>query len=366
MRVNLVAAVNPERPIASGVRSYVFALARELVSRGVQVSVFGYGRKGQNNAAFDFVPVVDQVKMASQYTLALAKYLKRNRNIDGLVHANRPDDLLPFHFAAANLPTLLTLHGAHGFHVRAKRGRFAAAAYGVAERHSLERTLAILCVSPNTLAYFASEYPSTTDRLRLVPAGVDLDLFQIRSRGLARARFHLPEGDKIVIFVGRFEPEKNPELVAKEFLWLSERHPDALLVMVGTGRLFPHIRNLVRSLGDHVILLEPMVQEDLAWLLNAADVLVIGSQVEGLPTIAIEALASGIPLVATSVGILPTLVKNGTNGLLVEGSQHLGALMEKALYEIDWLSDSCRASVAMFGWDRIAPVILEIYHEILA
>lgn len=366
MRVNLVAAVNPEIPSASGVRSYVFSLARELVSRGVEVSVLGYGREGQDSTVFDFVPVADRVTMASHYTLALARYLKRNRAIDGVIHANRADDLLPFHFGAPNLRTLLTLHGTHGTHVRAKRGRLAATAYRVAESLSLERALAILCVSPDTLAYFASEYPNTIDRLRMIPAGVDLDVFQIRSREVARARFHLRESEKIAVFVGRLEPEKNPELVVKEFLWLSKRHPDALLVMVGAGRLLPQIRDLVRSLGNRAILWEPMDQEDLAWLLNTADILVIGSRLEGMPTIAIEALASGIPLVATSVGILPMLVKDGTNGLLVEGSAHLGSLMEKALYEVDWSSDSCRASVAMFGWDRIAPAILEVYDEILA
>src|SRR5439155_10887382 len=145
-----------------------------------------------------------------------------------------------------------------------------------------------------------------------------------------------------------------------------ERHADAYLVMVGAGRLMSEIRSLVHSLGERIIIFEPMAQENLAWLLSAVHVLVIGSWTEGLPTNAIEALASGIPLVATSVGILPMLVKNGMNGFLAEGSQHLGTLMEKALYDVDWSSEGCRASVAMFGWDRIAPAILEVYREILA
>jgi len=361
-----VAAVNPELPAASGVRSYVFTLARELVSLGAQVSVLGYGHKGLDGAAFEFVSVADYVTTAPQYTLALARFVKNNRDLDGLVHANRPDDLLPFHLAAPNVQTIVTLHGVHGIHVRAKRGRLAATAYQLAERYSLHRARAILCVSPNTLAYFTSKYPNVTRRLRIVPAGVDMDLFRIRSRKDARAMFQLPEGGKVVAFVGRFEPEKNPELVAKEFLWLSERHADAYLVMVGAGRLMSEIRSLVHSLGERIIIFEPMAQENLAWLLSAVDVLVIGSWTEGLPTIAIEALASGIPLVATSVGILPMLVKNGMNGFLAEGSQHLGTLMEKALYDVDWSSEGCRASVAMFGWDRIAPAILEVYREILA
>ena len=247
MKVNLVAAVNPSGPAASGVRSYVFTLARELTSKGVDVMVIGHGPSATKYEAFDFVSVAERIGSASEFILALALFLKRTSRLEGVVHANRPDDLVPFHLESPRLPAVLTLHGVHGFHIRARRGPVPAAAYQLAERYSLVRARAILCVSPDTLAYFRDMYPFLEDKFRMVPSGVDMDLFRIRSRAEARATFQLPQEHKLVAFIGRFEPEKNPIHVAQEFLALNQQHSDARLVMVGAGSLAEDLRRIAAS-----------------------------------------------------------------------------------------------------------------------
>jgi len=364
VKVNLVAAVNPSGSAASGVRSYVFTLARELAAKGVDVMVIGHGPNTASYEAFDFVSVADRFGSASEFILALALFLKRTNRLQGVVHANRPDDLVPFHLESPELPAVLTLHGVHGVHVRARRGPVPAAAYKLAERYSLLRARAILCVSPDTLAYFRDMYPFLEDRLRMVPSGVDMDFFRIRSRAEARAMFQLPEDHKLVAFIGRFEPEKNPIHVIEEFLALNKLHSDARLVMVGAGSLAEDIRRLAASNFGRIHVLPPMDQEKLAWLFNAADVLAVASYHEGLPTVALEGLASGTPIVGTPVGILPQIVKSGVNGFLTDGSLQLASLLERALYEVDWVEEACRTSVREFGWDRIVPAILEVYREI--
>jgi D-inositol-3-phosphate glycosyltransferase len=200
----------------------------------------------------------------------------------------------------------------------------------------------------------------------MIPAGVDMDLFRVRPREEARARFRFQDGQKIVAFVGRLEPEKNPILVVEEVLALAQRHPDAHLVMVGGGRMATTVRKLAQSARDRLTLLDPMPQEELAWFLSAADALVVASCHEGLPTIAIEALACGTPIVGTRVGILPEIIKTGMNGFLMESLSQLRFFMEKALYEVDWVRDACRTSVRQVGWDRVAPAIMEVYREISA
>ena len=364
MKVNLVAAVNPSGPAASGVRSYVFTLARELTSKGVDVMVIGHGPSATKYEAFDFVSVAERIGSASEFILALALFLKRTSRLEGVVHANRPDDLVPFHLESPRLPAVLTLHGVHGFHIRARRGPVPAAAYQLAERYSLVRARAILCVSPDTLAYFRDMYPFLEDKFRMVPSGVDMDLFRIRSRAEARASFQLPQEHKLVAFIGRFEPEKNPIHVAQEFLALNQQHSDARLVMVGAGSLAEDLRRIAASNPGCIQVLPPMEQDRLALLFNAADVLVVASYNEGLPTAALEGLASGRPVVGTPVGILPQIVKSGVNGFLTDGSLRLASLLENALYEVDWVEETCRTSVREFGWDRIVPAILEVYYEI--
>ncbi len=364
VNVNLVAAVNPSGPGASGVRNYVFTLARELTSRGVDVMVIGHGPNAAKYDAFDFVSVTERIGNASEFILALALFLKRTHRLQGLVHANRPDDLVPFHLESPQVPAVLTLHGVHAVHIRAKRGPVPAAAYRLAERYSLVRARAILCVSPDTLAHFRALYPFLEDRFRMVPSGVDMDFFRIRSRAEARAMFKFPEEHKVVAFVGRFEPEKNPVHVAEEFLALNKQHSDARLVMVGAGSLTEDIRRLAASNPGRIHVLPPMDQEKLAWLFSAADVLVVASYHEGLPTVALEGLACGTPIVGTPVGILPQVVKSGVNGFLTDGPLQLAPLLDRALYEVDWVKEACRNSVRQFGWDRIVPAILEVYSEI--
>ena len=366
LRVNLVAAVNPEGSASSGVRSYVFTLARELVSLGAEVCVLGYGPRVKYERTFEFISVTSKVSRAYEYTFALARFLKRTHVLEGLVHGNRPDDMLPFHLKAPFLPSVLTMHGVHGLHVRAKHGRLRATAYSIAEKRSLNHVRAVICVSRDTFLYYSHRYPRFAGKMQVIPAGVDMKLFRLRSREEARARLRLPEGNRIAAFIGRLEPEKDPMRVVRDFLSLSEAHRDVGLVIVGAGSLAAEIRRVAGRDSGRIRLLDPMPQEELAWLLSAADLLVVASRSEGLPTVAIEALASGIPVVATPVGILPQVLNAGTNGFLLGGSSQLGPLMEKALFEVNWSGEACRASVSTFGWDCIAPAILEVYRAISA
>lgn len=366
MRVTLVGSINPGVTLASGVRAYVLALARELNRLGQDVRVLGVGPSTVPSEDFEFVPITDRAVSSAEFVLALGRYLRRAEPLDGVVHGGRPDDLVPFHVEAKHVPTVLTLHGVHGIHVRAKRGPIVAAAYRLAEGYSLARTDAILCVSPDTLAHFQARYPSLSDRMRMIPAGVNMDLFRDRPREEARREAGLTPSGRHLVFVGRFEPEKNPIRIADEFARLRRGHPDAKLLMVGNGRLGGTLRAMAAASDGGISVLPPLPQERLAAVLAACEALVVASRHEGLPTIALEALACGTPVVGTRVGILPDIIRHGTNGFLADDPADLFALMEKALYGTSWVGKACRDSVRDFGWDRIAPRILEVYREVAA
>lgn len=364
MRIHLVGSLNPAVTVPSGVRSYVLALASGLSRLGQDVRVLGVGPQVAETEEFEFVPITEHAVSSAQFVLALARYLRRAEKLEGIVHGGRPDDLVPFHIEAGHLATVLTLHGAHSVHVRAKRGALFAAAYRLAERYSLDRARAILCVSPGTHAYFSKKYPRVASRLRIIPAGVDMTLFRVRSKEEARHRVGLDPSAKYLAFVGRFEPEKDPIRILTEFVKLRTRHPDAKLLLIGNGRLENELKTMAVAHQDCVAILRTMPQDQLAAILAASDALVVASRDEGLPTVAFEALACGTPIVGTRVGILPEVIRPGTNGYLVDSPTELHPFMEKALYGTSWVEEVCRASVREFGWDRIAPEILEVYREI--
>jgi glycosyltransferase involved in cell wall biosynthesis len=364
MKVILVASANPSRPSASGIQSYVVALARVLARRGAEVVLLGLGSEPSSIDGFEFVPILDRIAVAPQFSMGIARFVRRHRNLDGVVHAQRPDDLLGFHIGAPHLPTIVTLHGAHAVHVSARRGKVVGDIYGAVERYSLERTRAALCVSRDTLSYFESRYPDLRDRLHLIPAGVDMNSFQPKDQGEARKRFGIPETARVALFVGRFEPEKNPIEILESFHAVSLVRPEAQLILIGNGSLGTLLRLRAGQVGPSVRIVESVPQSELAWLYSAANVLVLASRHEGLPTVALEALASGTPVVGPAVGILPEVIVPGINGYVVPRVSQLSEFMEKALCETRWVSEHCRESVRHFGWDDIAPAILEVYHEV--
>jgi glycosyltransferase involved in cell wall biosynthesis len=366
VRIALVAAVNPEHPAASGVQSYVMTLGRKLAELDQEVEILGLGSKPSVIDGVSFVPVAGKVRSAFEFVLALWRHLKRWHDSASIVHAHRPDDLIPFHLLQPRTTKVITLHGVHSVHVKARRGQAAAVVYRMGEEFSLARTRSIICVSPDTRNYFSARYPRLTPRLRIIPAGIDLDCFCPRDRSLARARLGISGDEKIAIYVGRFEPEKDPQSIMDAFSPLREKHPNARLLMVGDGRLDSQLRHRAKSSPESIRILKPMPQDELAWILAASDLLVLASKHEGLPTIALEALACGIPVVGPPVGVLPDVVKPGVSGFLTKTSLELPILMEKALYETSWVRSASRESVRTHGWDKIAPKILEVYRDIAA
>lgn len=366
MKIVFVASVRHLGPAASGVQSYVLTLGRKLAELGHEVRIFGVGKQRSSAFGVDFVPVAQDVRNSLDFVVALSRFLGYDHDSDFIVHAQRPDDLIPFHLKRPRMRKVVTLHGVHSLHVESRRGRVAAVAYRMGERYSLMRTDAIVCVSADTKRHFSARYPLTAERLHVIPAGIDLDRFYPRDRNEARDRLGIHPDSKVVAYIGRFEPEKNPLLILDGFSILRRNHSDAHLLMVGEGQLDPELRRRASSNRDAIRILGVMPQEDLAWLLAASDLLVLASKHEGMPTIALEALATGTPVVGPHVGVLPEVVRPGINGYLTTSLLELPILIEKALYDTGWVASLCRDSVRPYAWDQVIPPMLEVYRNAAA
>jgi glycosyltransferase involved in cell wall biosynthesis len=120
-----------------------------------------------------------------------------------------------------------------------------------------------------------------------------------------------PDGTRLVLAVGRLVEQKNHELAIRAIAQV----PDATLWIVGDGPMRPRLEQLATELGAPVVFTG--VRRDARALMGAADAVVMPSRWEGLPLTALEALASGTPLVATNVRGLRELLVNGENALLV-------------------------------------------------
>jgi D-inositol-3-phosphate glycosyltransferase len=170
-------------------------------------------------------------------------------------------------------------------------------------------------------------YDADPTRLEVVAPGVDHAFFAPGQRRQARRAVALPEDGRMLLFVGRIQPLKGLEVAIGALAELADRCPDAFLVVVGgpsgpSGEIeVDRMHKLVADLGlaDRVRWIPPQPHELLSTFYRAADVVVVPSRSESFGLVALEAAACGIPVVASSVGGLTSLVDDGRTGFLVEG-----------------------------------------------
>lgn len=153
-------------------------------------------------------------------------------------------------------------------------------------------------------------------RLEIIRAAVDMSRFDVRP-DQARLALGLSSHDRVAVIVARLFPEKNHRVLLAAFAQTVRQLPSARLLIVGDGVEQTAIeQEVVRlALSDSVRLLG--VRRDIPLILAASDVFVLSSDREGLPIAVLEAMAAGRPVVATRVGDLPLVVRDGKTGLLV-------------------------------------------------
>jgi glycosyltransferase involved in cell wall biosynthesis len=151
------------------------------------------------------------------------------------------------------------------------------------------------------------------------PNGVDTEAFQPRPQPESgiRAALGVPASAKVVGFLGRLSPEKGPEVFLRAALVARSKLPDAHFVFVGDGPLAPTLRESIArfKLEDRVHLAG--LRRDVAPVLNDMDMMVSSSHSEAMPLAVMEAMASGLPVVATRVGGVPDMIDQGESGWLV-------------------------------------------------
>lgn len=224
-------------------------------------------------------------------------------------------------------------------------------------------------------------YAAAPERVEVVHPGVDLEVFVSADASAARERLGIAPDAALVLFAGRIQPLKAPDVVLHAAARLLERDPalrGRLQVAVvggvsGSGTQQPSaLADLRDALGlADVVRLEPAVgQRDLADWYAAASVTCVPSYNESFGLVAIESQACGTPVVAARVGGLPTAVADGVSGVLVDGHDPadyadalLPLLTDAALRES--MSVKAVEHAASFGWDATAERTMSVYENAL-
>jgi D-inositol-3-phosphate glycosyltransferase len=212
-----------------------------------------------------------------------------------------------------------------------------------------------------------THYGADPSRIDVVPPGVDLQAF---TPGPAdRASLGIPDGARVLLFVGRLQPLKAPDVLLRAAACMLHADPQLRLHVVVAGApsgTDPNwLPGLARTLGVPVTLVPPVGRHELAAYYRAADLTVVPSYNESFGLVALESLACGTPVVAAAVGGLPTAVDGA--GVLVEGHdpEVWAAVLARTLRQPPD-PKMARNQAQRFSWDRTTAGLLNSYQDALA
>ena len=383
---------------AGGMNVYVLELARRLAARDVEVDVFTRATGG------DLAPLVDVADGIRVHHVPAGPF-------EGLTKHELPAQLCVFarevlRAEAYHPPGFYDLVHSH-YWLSGQVGALARDRWGVPLVHTMHTMAKVKNAAlaegdtPEPMARLIGEeqvvaaadmlvastqgeaselvdlYGAEPGRVEVVHPGVDLAVFRDVGMAAARERLGVPRDAQLVTFVGRIQPLKAPDVMLRAVALLLERRPGlraTLQVAVvggpsGSGLERPD--SLVRLSGelglrDVVRFVPPVAQSELVDWYAASSLVCVPSYNESFGLVAVEAQASGTPVVAAAVGGLTTAVDDGRSGLLVR--DHAPASYTEAFERVlldprlrSRLATGALAHAAQFGWDRTAAAMIEVY-----
>ena len=222
-----------------------------------------------------------------------------------------------------------------------------------------------------------THYGAESSRIEVVPPGVDHAFFSAGSRRGARQALGLGE-EPVLLFVGRIQPLKGADVAVETLARLQPRggRLPRLLIVGGSSGLegddeVAKLHKLIADLGltDRVTMVPPQPHHVLSTYYRAADLALVPSRSESFGLVALEAAACGVPVVASDVGGLRTLVDHGRTGLRVPGRDPVdyAAAVEQILGDqvfADRLSARAVEAASSYTWTSMAARLRRVYADV--
>jgi len=284
-------------------------------------------------------PVTDE---PSWQSIQLASALIQSRSID-VIQSHLPNAHVLAALAGrlSGRPVLATVHGRALTTLDLEVHKLAGTQLAVVCRHSYFQALGI-GIDPRHVHY--------------LPNGVDTERFRpqrVRD-GALRTKFGIAAQTPLVGFIGRLSTEKGPDLFLRMALSVRAQVPSAEFVLVGDGAMLKQLQTFAKRFGLADAVHFAGSQSDMPAVLNELDVVVSSSHSEAMPLAVMEAMASGVPVVACKVGGIPDLVAHGVTGWLVDaGDVETLATRVGELLDDDALRSAAGAAARARAVDRM-------------
>ena len=365
MKIGIVSPYAYPRP--GGANSYIRETYEELRRLGHEVRIIT-APWGDDPPAQDVIQIGQAIAVpyngsVGRITLSLRLEYLVNRMLErerfDILHHHEP--LVPFLSAQildrATCPNVATFHSFGGFSMSYWLGR------GIGHHYmkKLDARIAVSTAARHFVSrYFPGEY-------RIIPNGVDVAAYR-NARPFPEYR----DGKFNILFTGRLEPRKGAMYLMRAYAALKAKHEETRLIVVGVGPQLGELRRFVRDerVGD-VLFAGRATDGDKARFFKTADVFCAPSTgQESFGIVLLEAMAAGLPVVASDIHGYKRVVQRNVSGLLVEpkDSDALEAALERLLRD-----PALRASLGEAGarrapdydWSHVTEQLLDLYEEVI-
>jgi glycosyltransferase involved in cell wall biosynthesis len=358
-----------------GRRQAILSLSRELRALGAGADLVCLEQPGleaaDEDSPFGRTAVLDRQEHGSRQALARLIQFCDERSIR-LIHAH--DAASQFlaarlRLARPRIKVLMTFHRSLSFESARFRDKLRNAMAALA-------CSAIVVGSRDRRDHYLRENFVPSRKVVRIPFGVDMRRFRPddEARQSMRRQWNIADDEVVVGVAGHFGPEKGVDIAIGAFLAARRRQPNLraklLIVGRGTSEQTEQMHALAQPAGDTIRFLG--FRRDIERCFQGMDLLLHAPRQEAFGLVVAEAMASGLPVVATRVGGIPDLVREGQTGLLALAEQpdELGAalvrLVENEPQRKELAARALRVAAAEYSAELYARRHLELYHAILS
>ncbi|MGZ3627205.1 MAG: glycosyltransferase family 4 protein [Ktedonobacteraceae bacterium] len=374
MKIGLVSPYDWSYP--GGVRDHVWHLANEFIAKGHDVRIMApaSGPKGRLTEKYILkmgwttpIPIngsIARIMLDPSIALRVRRVLQRE-HFD-IIHVHEPlvPGLSQTVLRCSNTVTVGTFHASSYPGIYSTSNLAYASTYPFL-RPMFRRLSGCIAVSTTALQFVSRYFPA---EYRVIPNGVNLDRFSPQVTLLPQ----FMDSKQNILFVGRFEKRKGAKYLLRAIPIIRERFPNTRFIFVGEGRLRRGFQQFVERQGWKDVVFSGYVSEsDLPHYFASADIFCSpATGGESLGIVLLEAMASGLPIVASNISGYATVVSHGNDGLLTtpRNSEELAVAIGHLLGYEQLRQKFINAGLQKardYAWSRVSESIMEFYCELL-
>ncbi len=243
-----------------------------------------------------------------------------------------------------------------------------ALSYNIFSRFAAKLTDKFIAITPWEIK-FIEKYGGRKDKIEVIPNGMDKILFKKIKKNSFKKKHKIPKKNKIVLFFGRLNPVKGPDhfvRIAKRILDKRKKKDVTFVIRGPDEGMKEKVKKLIGNEKKIILLPETRDKRDIAEMYQAADIFVLPSYREGLPLTLFEAMAAGLPIVASPVNGVPYEMKEPENGFLInygknkKYAEKITKLLDNSKLRKKISKNNIKKSKE-YKWENIAKRTLEVY-----